>query len=84
MAENRLVVSAEALKSFCVRVFEKLDVGPADAEIVAQVLVAANLRGVDSHGVARLRRYVNGIRDADDASPSRDKDGRRDPVHGDD
>jgi len=27
------------------------------------VLVAADLRGIDSHGVARMRRYVNGLRD---------------------
>jgi L-2-hydroxycarboxylate dehydrogenase (NAD+) len=27
------------------------------------VLVQANLRGIDSHGVARLVRYVNGLRD---------------------
>jgi LDH2 family malate/lactate/ureidoglycolate dehydrogenase len=42
-------------------VFECLDVPPEDAEIVAEVLVAADLRGVDSHGVARLRRYVDGL-----------------------
>jgi len=34
-----------------------------DARITADVLVAADLRGIDSHGVARLRRYVNGLRD---------------------
>jgi L-2-hydroxycarboxylate dehydrogenase (NAD+) len=57
------VVWAEPLKRFCVRVFERLEVPTADAEIVADNLVAANLRGVDSHGVARLRRYVKGIAD---------------------
>jgi LDH2 family malate/lactate/ureidoglycolate dehydrogenase len=35
-----------------------------DAQITADVLVQANLRGIDSHGVARLARYVNGLRDA--------------------
>jgi len=34
-------------------VFEALDVPAADAAITADVLVAADLRGVDSHGVAR-------------------------------
>ncbi|MFG2985029.1 Ldh family oxidoreductase [Streptomyces sp. NPDC048258] len=34
---------------------------PADAELTAEVLVAADLAGVDSHGVARLRRYVEGL-----------------------
>jgi LDH2 family malate/lactate/ureidoglycolate dehydrogenase len=31
--------------------------------MTADVLVQANLRGIDSHGVARLARYVNGLRD---------------------
>jgi L-2-hydroxycarboxylate dehydrogenase (NAD+) len=56
-------VWAEPLKGFCVQVFQKLDVPDEDARITADVLVAADLRGVDSHGVARLRRYVNGLRD---------------------
>jgi L-2-hydroxycarboxylate dehydrogenase (NAD+) len=54
-------VQAEPLKDFCVRVFQKMGVPEADACITADVLVTANLRGVDSHGVARLRRYVDGL-----------------------
>ncbi len=57
------IVQPDALRTFCVRVFEKVDVLQPEAEIVADVLVAANLRGVDSHGVARLRRYVKGLQD---------------------
>ena len=55
-------VDAESLKSFCERVFRKLDVPDDDARITADVLVAADLRGIDSHGVARLRRYADGLR----------------------
>jgi LDH2 family malate/lactate/ureidoglycolate dehydrogenase len=55
------LIHAAALRTFCVRVFEKLNVASADAEITADVLVEANLRGVDSHGVDQLRRYVNGL-----------------------
>jgi LDH2 family malate/lactate/ureidoglycolate dehydrogenase len=61
--ETEARVWAEPLKGFCVRVFEKLGVPEEDARITADVLVAADLRGIDSHGVARLRRYVNGLRD---------------------
>jgi LDH2 family malate/lactate/ureidoglycolate dehydrogenase len=61
--DNRVQVWAEPLRAFCIRVFECLGVPTADAYIVADNLVTANLRGVDGHGVARLRRYVNGIRD---------------------
>jgi LDH2 family malate/lactate/ureidoglycolate dehydrogenase len=56
-------VRAETLSDFCVRVFEKMGVVHDDARITADVLVQANLRGIDSHGVARLARYVNGLRD---------------------
>jgi LDH2 family malate/lactate/ureidoglycolate dehydrogenase len=38
------------------RNFETLGVPPDDAEIAARVLVAADLRGVDTHGVIRLAR----------------------------
>ena len=62
-AGQRTLVQADELRTFCRRVFEALDVPAADAAITADVLVAADLRGVDSHGVARLRRYVNGLRD---------------------
>jgi L-2-hydroxycarboxylate dehydrogenase (NAD+) len=54
---------AAPLRDFCARVFEKMGVLPDDAAVTADVLVAANLRGINSHGVARLKRYVNGLRD---------------------
>ena len=60
---DNVVVWADPLRAFCVHVFERLDISRQDAEIAADILVAANLRGIDSHGVARLRRYVSGIRD---------------------
>jgi L-2-hydroxycarboxylate dehydrogenase (NAD+) len=63
MAESGSAVRADALSDFCVRVFRKLDVPEADARITTDVLVQANLRGIDSHGVARLARYANGLRD---------------------
>jgi L-2-hydroxycarboxylate dehydrogenase (NAD+) len=55
--------SAEDLKAFCVRALCRAGVDEADARITADVLVAADLRGVASHGVAHLRRYVYGLRD---------------------
>jgi len=62
MAEEAVRVWADPLKDFCVRVFTKMGVPEEDARITADVLVTADLRGIDSHGVARLRRYVNGLR----------------------
>jgi len=45
------------LTSFIVTSLTKVGVAPADAATVADVLVAADLRGVESHGVARLESY---------------------------
>jgi len=60
--ETEFRIRPDELKEFCTRVFVALGVPDGDAEITADVLVAADLRGVDSHGVARLKRYVDGIR----------------------
>ena len=45
------------LKHFVAEVLERSGVSRAHAEIVADVLVAADLRGIESHGVARLDSY---------------------------
>jgi L-2-hydroxycarboxylate dehydrogenase (NAD+) len=62
-ATDVVPVNHDRLRDFAARVFVALDVPEDDARVTADVLVAADLRGVDSHGVARLRRYVNGIHD---------------------
>jgi len=54
-------VSAEALFTFCVDAFCSVGILKQDAEIVAENLVSANLRGVESHGVIRAPYYVTGI-----------------------
>jgi LDH2 family malate/lactate/ureidoglycolate dehydrogenase len=55
------VVPAEALRRFVRDVFERMGMSAAHAETVAEVVVWANLRGVDSHGVTRVPRYVEWI-----------------------
>lgn len=60
--QTELRVESETLTNFCVRVFQKLGVSEVDAHITADVLVTADLRGIESHGVARVRRYVDGLR----------------------
>ncbi|MFB0537137.1 MAG: Ldh family oxidoreductase, partial [Anaerolineae bacterium] len=51
-----------ALETFCQRVFQSLNLSEDDARMAAAVLVAADARGIPSHGVARLQRYVNGLK----------------------
>lgn len=48
---------AEILHDFSRRVFEHFGVPPEDAVQAADVLDAADRRGIDSHGVARLHSY---------------------------
>lgn len=50
--------SAEQLRTFTKNIFQSIGFSEEDATLAATVLVAADLRGVDSHGIARLAGYV--------------------------
>jgi len=54
--------SPEQLFDFTVSVFRHFDVPDADARTAATVLQSADLRGIDSHGVARLHSYFDMLR----------------------
>ncbi|HON51701.1 MAG TPA: Ldh family oxidoreductase [Bacteroidales bacterium] len=47
------------LLAFTQEVLQAIGHSAEDAALAADVLVSADLRGVDSHGVARLRGYIN-------------------------
>ncbi len=47
----------ESLKRFMRDVLAAYGVPPADAEVVSDVLIMADLQGIDSHGVSRLGYY---------------------------
>ena len=51
--------AVERLHEFSTRVFAHFGVPAADARQAADVLAASDLRGVDSHGVARLLTYFD-------------------------
>ena len=55
-------IPVDVIASFMRRVFEGLGVPPEDARIVTDVLIAADLRGIESHGVGRLKYYYDRIR----------------------
>jgi LDH2 family malate/lactate/ureidoglycolate dehydrogenase len=46
------------LLGFAREVFRKIGCNEEDAQLAAEVLLSADLRGVDSHGIARLSGYV--------------------------
>ena len=57
--EDTVRVSETALHATVTALFEKLGVPQADARQAASVLVSADLRGVDTHGVSNmLRSYI--------------------------
>src|SRR2546426_9064575 len=55
--QKQVVVQEPKLEDFCNKVWMKLGVPAQDAKITTDVLVLADLRGIESHGVARLPRY---------------------------
>jgi L-2-hydroxycarboxylate dehydrogenase (NAD+) len=60
MAETvRLPVTV--LQRFMIDVFQGLGVPEADARISSEVLITSDLRGIDSHGVGRLKYYYDRI-----------------------
>jgi LDH2 family malate/lactate/ureidoglycolate dehydrogenase len=68
MMADEVRVGADALRTFSQEVFSRVGLSPEDAAIEADVLVWANLRGVDSHGVLRIPWYVELV-DKGDMNP---------------
>src|SRR5690242_10555950 len=56
-------MNADQLRTFVQNLFCKLGVSDEGAYITADVLVQGDLRGVDSHGVARLFQYIKRLQD---------------------
>jgi LDH2 family malate/lactate/ureidoglycolate dehydrogenase len=55
-------VPAEKLSAYCRDCFQKLGLPLRSAQVTAENLIFANLRGVDSHGVIRLKIYADRLR----------------------
>ena len=70
-APKPVTVDADALRGFASALFGRAGMSDAHAHTIADVLVWANLRGMDSHGVMRIPRYVEMIA-AGDMNPAPD------------
>jgi uncharacterized oxidoreductase len=57
--------AVDRLEALATRIFAALRVPEGDAAWVARLLVRANLRGHDSHGVIRIPQYVGSIRNGE-------------------
>ena len=69
MSRAKILVSHTDLARFLIAAFAAKGMRADDAATVADVLVWANLRGHDSHGVSRVPRYVE-MMDAGDMDPT--------------
>ncbi len=54
-------IPVDVVERFILAVFTRLGVPPEEARICADVLIAADLRGIESHGVGRLKYYYDRI-----------------------
>jgi len=62
MSENIIYIEAETLESFMRDVFIGLGVPKDDAHIIAEVLIASDIRGIDTHGIQRCKMYFDRIK----------------------
>ncbi len=56
-----LFIKIADLQNFMELSFRKLGVSEKNAQICAKILIASDLRGIESHGIGRLRMYVDRI-----------------------
>jgi LDH2 family malate/lactate/ureidoglycolate dehydrogenase len=62
MTASDIRIAPEKLTSFLVDVFSSFGVPDDDARVVSALMVEADLFGYDTHGVFRLRQYVDRLR----------------------
>ncbi|GAB4327825.1 MAG: Ldh family oxidoreductase [Promethearchaeota archaeon] len=62
MADGTIRVDPGTLERFMKDAFVKMGVPEADAATCAKVLIASDLRGVESHGIGRLKYYYDRIK----------------------
>ncbi len=62
MEEETTRVPVDMIHSFMIDVFTALGVPDDDAKTCAEVLIASDLRGIESHGAGRLKMYYDRIK----------------------
>jgi len=63
MSDDVVFIDVETLENFMRDVFIGVGVPKDDADIIADVLITSDLRGIDSHGVQRLYMYYSRIKE---------------------
>ena len=62
MAEDVLYIPVDTLRSFIKDVLLGVQVPPEDADVCADVIIASDIRGIESHGISRLKYYYQQIK----------------------
>ncbi|HEY9077045.1 MAG TPA: Ldh family oxidoreductase [Anaerolineaceae bacterium] len=62
MDKEIVYIMPDELENFMRDVFIKLGVPEEDARITAEILITSDLRGIESHGIGRMRMYYNRIK----------------------
>ncbi len=61
-SDDIVYLEIDVLRQFIKDVFVGLKVPDEDAEIIADVLITSDLRGIDSHGIQRCKMYYDRIK----------------------
>lgn len=62
MKNDKVYISVDTMTHFMVDVFTHLGVPQDDAHTCAEVLITSDLRGIESHGIGRLKMYYDRLR----------------------
>ena len=61
--KDAVYIDFRILKNFIRDVFIGLNVKRADADVIAEILITSDLRGIDSHGIQRCKMYYDRIKE---------------------
>ncbi len=62
MSNNAVRIPVSTLQSFICDTFTKLGVPEEEARVCSEVVITSDLRGIESHGIGRLKYYFDRIR----------------------
>ncbi|MGD8626942.1 MAG: Ldh family oxidoreductase, partial [Anaerolineae bacterium] len=69
--EDTSYIPVDVIEQFMIDVFKAVGTPPDEARICAGVLGASDLRGIESHGVGRLKYYYDRIQAGVQATTTR-------------
>ena len=62
MSSQKLYIDVETAERLCHDVFSRVGMTSQDASVLTESLIQADLRGIGSHGISRVKVYVDRIR----------------------